>query len=287
MTEPAGERTPRRRGGGSTGGRPQDRGGRPGSGMPPRRSAAQAAGSEPARRAGGRAGKAADRKGAEPKAAGPKAAGPKAAAPKAAAPKVADRKERARRNAAQKKAAESKAAAARADRDPPVRGAGGHWPMADRSVLATVLGLPPVAAVGLAAALTAVGVLVDLTQVGGLGIVFTVCHISGCVLAAAWVRRTGLFGPMVQPPLLVALSVPVVVLLTGDPRPGQGVAERLLVIGAPLVNAFPVMAWTTGIVLAAGVLRIVLQRPVEADVSGSGRAAAPAAGRTSASPRRS
>ena len=157
--------------------------------------------------------------------------------------------------------------------------------MADRSVLATVLGLPPVAAVGLAAALTAVGVLVDLTQVGGLGIVFTVCHISGCVLAVAWVRRTGLFGPMVQPPLLVALSVPVVVLLSGTPRPGQGVAERLLVIGAPLVNAFPVMAWTTGIVLAAGVLRIVLQRPV--GVSGSGRAAAPAAGRTSASPRRS
>jgi hypothetical protein len=134
--------------------------------------------------------------------------------------------------------------------------------MADRSVLPTVLGVPPIAAVGLAAALTAIGVLVDLTRIGSLGSVFTICYISGCVLAVIWVRRTGLFGPMVQPPLLVAAAVPVVVLLAGSPGPGQGVAEQLLVIGAPLVNAFPVMAWATGIVLVLGLLRIVLQRPV-------------------------
>lgn len=148
------------------------------------------------------------------------------------------------------------------DRPEPVKGAGGRWPVADRSMLATVLGVPPVAAIGLAAALTAIGVLVDLTWIGNLSTVFTVCHISGCVLAVAWVRRSGLFGPMVQPPLLVAAAVPVVVLLAGSPRPGQGVAERLLVIGAPLVNAFPVMAWTTGAVLALGLLRVLLQRGV-------------------------
>jgi hypothetical protein len=134
--------------------------------------------------------------------------------------------------------------------------------MAERSILPTVLGVPPIAAVGLAAALTAIGVLVDLTRIGNLSTVFTICHISGCVLAVIWVRRNGLFGPMVQPPLLVAAAVPVVVLLTGTPRPGQGVAERLLVIGAPLVNAFPVMAWATGTVLVLGLLRIVLQRPL-------------------------
>ncbi len=134
--------------------------------------------------------------------------------------------------------------------------------MAERSILPTVLGVPPIAAVGLAAALTAIGVLVDLTRIGNLSTVFTICHISGCVLAVIWVRRNGLFGPMVQPPLLVAAAVPVVVLLTGTPRPGQGVAERLLVIGAPLVNAFPVMAWATGTVLVVGLLRMVLQRPL-------------------------
>jgi hypothetical protein len=136
--------------------------------------------------------------------------------------------------------------------------------MADRSLLPSVLGVPPVAAVGIAVALTAIGVLVDLTRIGNLGTVFTICHISGCVLAVVWVRRNGLFGPMVQPPLLVAATVPVVVLLSGSPRPGQGVAEQLLVIGAPLVNAFPVMAWATGTVLVLGLLRIVLQRPLTA-----------------------
>jgi hypothetical protein len=185
------------------------------------------------------------------------------------------------------------------------RGSGGRWPMADRSVLATVLGVPPMAAVGMAAALTALGVFVDLTRVGSLGVVFTVCHLTGCVLAAAWVRRDGLFGPLVQPPLLVAAAVPVVVLLAGSPKPGAGIAERLLVIGAPLVNAFPIMAWTTGLVLALGVARIVLQRPAGpaerparavsarrgsaagSRAAGRSGAAARVAARTSRSPRRS
>lgn len=177
------------------------------------------------------------------------------------------------------------------------RSAGGRWPMADRSVLATVLGVPPLAAVGLAAVLTALGVFVDLLRIGTLGVVFTVCHLTGCVLATAWVRRDGLFGPMVQPPLLVAVAVPVVVLLAGSPKPGAGIAERLLVIGAPLVNAFPIMAWTTGLVLAVGVFRLVVQRPLDGDeprsaVSrrGSERpsaAAARGAARKSASPPRS
>jgi hypothetical protein len=211
MTDPAGERSPRRRG----------------------RPAADAAGGARSRTAGAKAGTARRARAAD-------GTGTSGRSRSAADPEVEPTR----------------------DRPEPVREPGGHWPMADRSVLPSVLGVPPIAAVGLAAALTAIGVLVDLTWVGGLSTVFTVCHISGCVLAVAWVRRTGLFGPMVQPPLLVALAVPVVVLLAGAPRPGQGVAERLLVIGAPLVNAFPVMAWSTGIVLVLGLLRVLLQRPV-------------------------
>jgi hypothetical protein len=151
--------------------------------------------------------------------------------------------------------------------------------MADRSLIATVLGVPTLAAVGLAAVLTAVGVTVDLVRAGTLGVVFTVCYVVGCVLAVAWVRRSGLFWPMVQPPLLLAVAVPA-----GTPKPGAGVAERLLVIGAPLVNSFPTMAWTTGIVVALGVFRLVTQRE---KISRSGPDAARAAARTSRSPRRS
>jgi hypothetical protein len=197
---------------------------------------------------------------------------------------AADRSTRARTSARSSDGdapAKSRRSAATAEKPagPPARERpereGGRWPMADRSVLPTVLGVPPIAAVGLAAALTAIGVLVDLTRIGNLSTVFTICHISGCVLAVIWVRRRGLFGPMVQPPLLVAAAVPVVVLLAGSPRPGQGVAEQLLVIGAPLVNAFPVMAWATGSVLVLGLLRIVLQRPLNApNERGAARGAA-------------
>jgi hypothetical protein len=147
--------------------------------------------------------------------------------------------------------------------------------------MATVLGVNPAIAVGVAAALTAVGVAIDLLRVGTLGTAFTICYLTGCVLATAWVRRSGVFWPMVAPPLLMALAVPVVVLVAGTPRPGAGIAQRLLVIGAPLVNGFPMMAWTSGLVLALGLFRLVTQR------EHPGRGAARAGGRTSASPRRS
>ena len=163
-------------------------------------------------------------------------------------------------------------------------GSGGRWPVSERSTIATVLGIPPFAAFGLAAVLTGLGVLVDLLRAGTLGTVFTICYVVGCVLAVVWVRRSGLFWPMVQPPLLLAVAVPAVVLLAGTPKPGAGVAQRLLVIGAPLVNSFPVMAWTTGAVVAIGIARLVVQRE---KVSPSAPAAARGAARTSGSPRRS
>ena len=65
--------------------------------------------------------------------------------------------------------------------------------MPDRSLMATVLGINPALAVGVAAPLTAVGVGIDLWRVGTLSTVFTVRHLTGCVLATAWVRRSGVF----------------------------------------------------------------------------------------------
>jgi hypothetical protein len=149
-----------------------------------------------------------------------------------------------------------KSAARSASRSP----TGEALSVADRSLIASVLGMPPAVAVGAAAACTAVGVALDLLRTGTLGTVFTICYLAGCVLAAVWVRRSGLFWPMVTPPLLMAVTVAVVVLVAGTTKPGAGVAQRLLVIGAPLVNGFPMMAWTTGLVLALGVVRLLTQR---------------------------
>jgi hypothetical protein len=195
------------------------------------------------------------------------------------------------------RAAARAAAEAPREVDVPERGPGGRWPVPERSMIATVLGVPPLLAVAVAAALTTLGVVVDLLRIGTLGTPFTVCYLTGCVLAVAWVRRRGLFGPVVQPPLLLAVAVPVVVLLAGSPRPGTGISERLLTIGAPLVNSFPTMAWTTAAVIALGTGRLLVQREsVEAarppggrrSLSGrSARAAARGEARRSASPERS
>jgi hypothetical protein len=183
----------------------------------------------------------------------------------------------------------------------------------ERSLIPSVEGVKPLVAVGAAAGLTVLGVLIDLVRAGTLGILFTVLYVAGCVLGAVWVRRDGLFGPTVAPPLLLAVAVPTVALLVGTSKPGAGMAQRLLVVGAPLVNAFPMMAWATGLVLAIAIFRLFTQREPRRDPgvrsrpapgeeravdrvaarsaakkgARPGRDAARGEGRTSGSPRRS
>jgi hypothetical protein len=176
----------------------------------------------------------------------------------------------------------------------------GQWPIGERSLLTSVLGIPPLAAVGLAFGFTALGVFVDLQRIGTVGAVFDVLYFAGCVLAMTWVRRRNLFAPLVQPPLLLAVAVPAIALLgsgAGAGDPGQ----TLLAVGAPLVNSFPTMAVTTAVVLTLGVVRLVVQRekrerrdddrparrPVREVSSATGSAAARGAARRPATPRRS
>jgi len=137
----------------------------------------------------------------------------------------------------------------------------GGWPVSDRAIVSTVLGIPPFAAVGLAFGLTLLGVFVDLLRIDTVGLVFHVVYVLGSVLAVMWVRWRDLLGPMVQPPLLVTVAVPAGVLLASVPHLGSGFAEWLLVIGALLVNAFPTMALATALAVIIGMGRIVLQGP--------------------------
>ncbi|MDD7966942.1 DUF6542 domain-containing protein [Actinomycetospora lemnae] len=129
----------------------------------------------------------------------------------------------------------------------------------ERSVVRSLRGLRWWGSLLLAAALTGVGIAVDLLTAGELGVVFTACFAAGCILATAWARRDSLFVPLVQPPLLLAIGVPVVVAATGSlPRSG-GTASTLLAVGGPLVNAFPTLAVTTTICLAMGFIRTRLE----------------------------
>jgi hypothetical protein len=125
----------------------------------------------------------------------------------------------------------------------------------ERSVVRSLRGLRWWGSLLLAAALSGAGIAVDMLTSGELGVVFTACFAGGCILATAWARRDSLFVPLVQPPLLLAVGVPVVVAATGSlPRSG-GTASTLLAVGGPLVNAFPTLAITTAVCLALGFIR--------------------------------
>jgi hypothetical protein len=153
------------------------------------------------------------------------------------------------------------ASAPEPDPDPDAPADGNQWPVSERSFIGTVLGVPLVAAIALAFVATTLGVFIDFSRVATLGLASKILYFAGCVLAVCWVKRRALFGPMVQPPLLLALAVPVVVLIAGRPPVSGGLGERLLVIGAPLINGFPMMAITTAVTVAIGLVRYRLQRP--------------------------
>ena len=127
------------------------------------------------------------------------------------------------------------------------------------SALSTVRGIQWWAAVLLAFGFTGIGVVADLQRINKLGLIFQACYFLGCVLAVLWVQRCGLFGPMVQPPLILAVAVPGVVLTTGGAG-GGGLGAKALAIGTPLINGFPTMAITTGVTVLIGLARILQQR---------------------------
>ncbi|HEX8761446.1 MAG TPA: DUF6542 domain-containing protein [Pseudonocardiaceae bacterium] len=135
---------------------------------------------------------------------------------------------------------------------------GGRWD--ECSLLPDRPGAPWWAAVLSALGLTAVGVFADIERLNRLGIVFQACYFVGCLLAVVVVQRKGLFGPMVQPPLILAIAVPGVVLAAGSLPASGGMMATALAVGTPLINGFPTMAITTGLVLAIGAVRLVTQR---------------------------
>jgi hypothetical protein len=121
-------------------------------------------------------------------------------------------------------------------------------------------GVPWWAATLCALALATIGVFADLERINRLGIVFQACYFLGCLLAVVVVQRKGLFGPMVQPPLILAVAVPSGLLVTGSQAAGGGLVASALAVGTPLINGFPTMAITTGFTLAIGLFRLVIQR---------------------------
>ncbi|HEY2696660.1 MAG TPA: DUF6542 domain-containing protein [Pseudonocardiaceae bacterium] len=122
-------------------------------------------------------------------------------------------------------------------------------------------GWPWWAAVVLALGLSIVGAVIDEKSNSNIATIFRAAYVIGCVAAVCMVRRRNLFGPMVQPPLILVVVVPLVAAALDD-KPGS----KVLVIGPQLINNFPVMAITTGVTVVLGVIRYLVQRrPVDDD----------------------
>ncbi|MCP2165666.1 DUF6542 domain-containing protein [Goodfellowiella coeruleoviolacea] len=136
-------------------------------------------------------------------------------------------------------------------------------PWNDRAIVGSFRGLPWWAAVIVALLLSVVCAYLNMQSQSmtqqSLGLVFQVGYFLGCLLAVLGVRRRSLFGPMVQPPLILAITVVVAVLLTSG-LPSGGMTGKALVIGTPLINSFPIMAITTAVTVLVGVLRMLTQR---------------------------
>ena len=134
----------------------------------------------------------------------------------------------------------------------------GSWD--EHALLPDRPGIPWWAAVLCTLGLAATGVFADMERLNRLGIVFQICYFLGCLLAVVVVQRKGLFGPMIAPPLVLAVAVPGVVLAAGSTPSGGGMIATVLAVGTPLINGFPTMAITTGFTLAIGMFRLVIQR---------------------------
>lgn len=132
-------------------------------------------------------------------------------------------------------------------------------PLADRSVVATKQGLPWWGAVLGAFAMTGTGIAIDLTVGTTLTPIFLAFYVVGCLAAVLAVAHRGLFAAMVQPPLILAVTVPLVVRALGTSTKG-GMKDAVITLALPLVNGFPTMALTTLATVALGVARILIQR---------------------------
>jgi hypothetical protein len=124
----------------------------------------------------------------------------------------------------------------------------------ERSAFGT-RGWPWWGAVVLALGLALVGAVLDEKMNSDIATVFRTAYVIGAVGAVCLVRRRNLFGPMVQPPLILIVVVPLVAAALDD-KPGS----KVLVIGPLLINNFPVMAITTGVTVVLGAIRYLVQR---------------------------
>jgi hypothetical protein len=84
--------------------------------------------------------------------------------------------------------------------------------------------------------------------------VFAGTYVVGCILAVLAVRQAGLFTAVIQPPLLLFGAVPAAYFVfTGSAL--SNIKDTLINCGYPLIERFPLMFFTSAVVLLIGMAR--------------------------------
>ncbi|WP_369803896.1 DUF6542 domain-containing protein [Mycobacterium sp. 1274761.0] len=122
-------------------------------------------------------------------------------------------------------------------------------------MIPTITGVPSWGAVLIAVTFTALGFAFDAGAGGRqLTHAFAAAYAIGCVAAVLAVRQSGLFTAVIQPPLILFVCVPGAYFLFHGGEM-DGLKDLLINCGYPLIERFPLMFFTSAIVLLIGLLR--------------------------------
>jgi len=107
----------------------------------------------------------------------------------------------------------------------------------------------------LAATATAIGFAFDAGSGNKqLSFVFAAAYFLGCVAAVLAVRQEGVFTAVIQPPLLLFVSVPTAYFLFTSAQ-NNGLKDTLINCAYPLIERFPLMFFTSAGALLIGIVR--------------------------------
>ena len=122
-------------------------------------------------------------------------------------------------------------------------------------MIPTIPGVPSWGAVLIAVTFTAIGFAFDAGSGSKeLTLAFAAAYAVGCIAAAVAVRQTGIFTAVIQPPLILFVAVPgAYFLFHGGAM--DGLKDLLINCGYPLIERFPLMFFTSAIVLLVGLAR--------------------------------
>ncbi|MBI2701691.1 MAG: hypothetical protein CK429_23315 [Mycobacterium sp.] len=122
-----------------------------------------------------------------------------------------------------------------------------------RSIVPSIPGVPWWAAVLIAVGATALGYAFDAGH-KELTHTFAGLYIAGCVAAVLAVRQAAVFTAVIQPPLILFITVPGAYWLFHGGKVDK-FKDLLINCGYPLIERFPLMLGTAGLILLIGLVR--------------------------------